>query len=48
MGTAPETKLVSASHEMTRTRQVLRFLKQLSRWTDSLEAVMFDNDGLSG
>jgi hypothetical protein len=33
------------SHEVTGTGNVLGFLKQLSRGTNVVEAVMFDNDG---
>jgi hypothetical protein len=35
------------SHEVTGTGNVLGFLKQLSRGTNVVEAVMFDNDGFS-
>jgi hypothetical protein len=46
MGAAPEARRMVTGHEVTGTGNVLGFLKQLSRRTNVVEAVMFDNDGL--
>ena len=45
MRAAPEARRMVTSHEVTGTGNVLGFLKQLSRGTNVVEAVMFDNDG---
>jgi hypothetical protein len=48
MRATPQTRRMVTGHEVTGTRNVLGFLKQLPRGTNVLEAVMFDNDGFPG
>ena len=44
---APKARRMVTGHKVTRTGNVLGFLKQLPRGTNVLEAVMFDNDRFS-